>query len=292
MQLHPSQISPSDPYDIFYFIRNHTDSTTYYVQAVVYDIRTGAVLSTLPLTRSTTNTRLYTTTTQAPSDPSGYGRNIVAVATVYTDSGYTTKSTDYEEQEQYFLVKNSVSELFVGGGGVDYRELRHIVAEELDTRLSTQLKPFDGVLGAIGAIQREVNRIPKELDTEHILFALDDLSRKLPKETDLSSVIDRLKRIQATLDALPEPEKVDLTDLAQGFASLSEAIHALDQRRATDTGATLDMLRQEISHSVMEMEKRITEVINSQELSFPVQRSVKSATQTQPSVDIQHLMQS
>src|SRR5262245_1560266 len=131
MQVHPSQISPGEPFDVFYFIRNHTDSTTYYVRARVYDVRTGELLSTHDLTQSPVNSRLYAKTIDAPPDPTGYGRNIVAIATVYTDSGYTTKSENYEEQEQYYLIKGQVP-VFGGGGGIDARTAREIVQEELE----------------------------------------------------------------------------------------------------------------------------------------------------------------
>jgi hypothetical protein len=47
MQVHPSQISPGENFDLFYFLRNPNDTTTYYVQAVIYDVRTGAILSTV-----------------------------------------------------------------------------------------------------------------------------------------------------------------------------------------------------------------------------------------------------
>jgi hypothetical protein len=63
---------------------------------------------------------------QAPADSVGVGRNIVAVASLHTDSGYTTKSPDYEEQEQYFLIK-AVPAVFGGGGGLDARTTREIV---------------------------------------------------------------------------------------------------------------------------------------------------------------------
>src|ERR1043165_263120 len=116
MQVHPSQISPGESFDIFYFIRNHTDSTTYYVQAKVYDVRTGELLATENLAQSPTNSRLFIKTIHAPPDPSGYGRNIVAIATVYTDSGYATKSQNYEEQEQYYLIKSA--QTMFGGGGI------------------------------------------------------------------------------------------------------------------------------------------------------------------------------
>src|SRR5436190_16248483 len=133
MQVAPSQISPGESFDIFYFIRNHTDSTTYFVRAVVYDVRTGEVLLTTNLDQASTNARLFTKTVQAPADPVGIGRNIVAIASVYTDSGYTTKSTDYEEQEQYYLIRTAAPVL--GGGGVDYRTLREIVDQAISNAL-------------------------------------------------------------------------------------------------------------------------------------------------------------
>src|SRR5437773_720063 len=118
MQVAPNQISPGEAFDVFYFVRNHLDATTYYVRAKIYDVRTGELLDTQNLTQSSTNSRLFIKTVQAQPDPTGYGRNIVAIATVYTDSGYTTKSESYEEQEQYYLIKSIP--LMLGGGGVDY----------------------------------------------------------------------------------------------------------------------------------------------------------------------------
>src|SRR5438552_1488540 len=105
MQVYPSQISPAEPYDVFYFIRNPLDAATYYVRAKIYDVRTGELLDTANLDQSSTNSRLFLKRLQAPGDPGSNGRNIVAIASVYTDSGYTTKSDIYEEQEQYYLIK-------------------------------------------------------------------------------------------------------------------------------------------------------------------------------------------
>src|SRR5437870_780868 len=105
MNTAPSQVEPSQNFDVFFYLRNPVDTATYYVRAVIYDVRTGEVLATANLAQQATNAHLFSATLQAPSDSSGYGRSVVAIASVYTDSGYTTKSDAYEEQEQYFLVK-------------------------------------------------------------------------------------------------------------------------------------------------------------------------------------------
>ena len=64
------------------------------MRALVYDLRTGAVLATQNLTQSTSNARLFTATLQAPADSVRNGRSIVSIASVYTDSSYSTISQD------------------------------------------------------------------------------------------------------------------------------------------------------------------------------------------------------
>jgi hypothetical protein len=212
MQLHPQQISPGENFDLFYFIRNHTDLTTYYVQAKVYDARTGALLATQNLTQASTNGRLFLATLQAPGDPQALGRNIVSIATVYTDSGYTTKSTDYEEQEQYFLIRAELP--FLAGGGVDYRTLREIMQEEVDRGIKAippppapQEVPYDTLYGAIGALTREINRIPKE--------AADD-----------TAILEKLDEVLTAIGALPEKLRVDLTPFVMAVRSIDDNLSA------------------------------------------------------------------
>lgn len=213
MQVAPSQISPGENFDIFYFLRNHTDSATYYIRAVTYDVRTGEVLLTTDLAQSPTNTRLFSKTVQAPADPTGIGRNIAVVATVYTDSGYTTKSTDYEETEQYYLVRAVPPVL--GGGGMDYRTLREIVQEELQKATALIPKPaelpempWNAVFGTLGTIQREVNRVPKE-------------------QFDAAAIIERLAALQEQITALPTRETADLTPLVTQLRAILAAVLAI-----------------------------------------------------------------
>jgi hypothetical protein len=106
MRAHPSQITPEKISTSS--IPPQSERRDHLLRpAIIYDLRTGAVLSTVPLTRSAYNPHLFITTLQAAADNVGLGRKIVGVASLYTDSGYTTKSPDYEEQEQYFVIKPS-----------------------------------------------------------------------------------------------------------------------------------------------------------------------------------------
>jgi len=283
MQVHPAQISPAEAFDIFYFIRNHTDATTYYVRALVYDVRTGELLTTVSLSPSATNARLFITTLQAPADPVGIGRNIVAIATVYTDSSFSTKSPDYEEQEQYFLIR-AVSPLAIGGGGVDMRQMRELVEDALDARLEKLPKPeklpempFEAVFGAIGAVQREVNRIPKEhFDPAPIIEEIRMVGEKVdaipvPDVVDLSPVFSRLDRVAATLDGLPKI----LSDA--GRTLVAAQAHSLKQ--AADT-------------IIIHAKSGIEEMMGKQELIVPLSSLFKPEVEPkkEKSPDLNHLM--
>jgi hypothetical protein len=281
MQVAPNQISPGEPFDVFYFLRNPLDAATYYVRAKIYDVRTGELLDTVALTQSATNSRLFIKTVQAPPDPTGYGRNIVAIASVYTDSGFTTQSDAYEEQEQYYLIK-AVLPVFGGGGGVDYRIIRETLEEVVDKKLENLPKPepvpafpSEALFGAIGALQREVNRVPKDFD--------------------LSSVSEALSAIQTTIDGLPKPEPVDFSALTEAVNSILFDIAQLKpfiQEVGAAVSATQERLIKEQGSALLaEVEQGLTDLMSRQELTIPLNKLIQPKPEPTPSpMDMSHIM--
>lgn len=281
MQVAPNQISPGEQFDVFYFLRNHTDATTYYVRAKLYDVRTGELLDTIALDQSATNTRLFIKTVQAPADPTGYGRNVVAIATVYTDSGYTTKSDAYEEQEQYYLIK-AVSPLGGGGGNIDLGAFRTIVREVVSQEIAALPKPdpvetpdlpFDALFGAIGALTREINRIPKEtfdpgaLEAKFAGIRALIESRPQFKETNLA-------QLQKVLNGIIEAIDTTRTDNREAATSLRDA-HAAAAKDLTD--AVLQYL-----------ETGMTKLMSQHELTIPLSTLLRE--KPEPAADVSHLM--
>jgi hypothetical protein len=283
MQLYPSLISPGENFDVFYYLRNHTDSTTYYVRAKIYDVRSGDVLQTINLTQSPNNTHLYAKTVQAPPDAPGYGRNIVAIATVYTDSGYTTKSTDYEEQEQYFLVR-ALPPLLGGGGGIDYREIRDMMREEIGKAIKS-IPPaprqtpvsLEGVYGALGALQREVNRIPKEMDVSDVLGLLRQVQRSQGS-------------LQADIAAIPAPEQPDFSPVMGALNTLSTALSAIEQRVTGMGAAQASTLTGEVRKALDGLKATITEAIQSHEITVPLKGMAQPKEPTPSPISVDHLM--
>jgi hypothetical protein len=280
MQVAPNQISPGEPFDIFYFVRNPLDNTTYFVRAKVYDVRTGELLSTIALEQSPTNTRLFIKTVQAPPDPSGYGRNIVAIASVYTDSGFTSQSENYEEQEQYYLIK-AVAPVLGGGGGVDYRVMREMVEEILSKGLKNLPVPSapaefpsEALFGAIGALQREINRVPKEID--------------------LSAVSESLGAIQDAISAIPQPEKPDLSALTQAVNNILfeiEQLRPFVQQVGAAISATLERLIKDQGTALLsQVEGGLKDLMGRQELTVPFSSLMQEKKPMQSPIEVSHLM--
>lgn len=215
----PNTLTPTQPYTLSYFITDPNDSTTYYVRAVVYDAITGEVLDTKNLTAVSTNSHLFTVRTQAPGDPSGHGRRIVVVATAYTDSGYTTKSSNYQEQSENYIVIKPGAGINVGGGGVDWYLVKEMIVEEVG-KVSESLKP---VIKTLKEILGDTKNIPdliakiKDLksdvsgnmkdDSKEIeaLFKILEAiaknisSKNIAQKTDIKSVLDSIKSSSKSL---------------------------------------------------------------------------------------------
>ncbi len=120
-------------------IANHLDTGTYYVQAKVYDVD-GVLIDTVNLTDK--GSQRFQTRWRVPADTSGQGKYVSVVTSVYTDSGYTSKSENYGDEETTYLIFDRVMPAMRGGGGgsLSRRDIRDVVAEELDKRTPEPIK--------------------------------------------------------------------------------------------------------------------------------------------------------
>jgi hypothetical protein len=281
MQVAPSQISPGESFDIFYFFRDPNDTGTHYVQAKIYDVKTGALLATIGLEQAATNSRLFIKTTQSPADPVGIGRNIVAVASVYSDAAYTSPDLNYPEQEQYFLIKAALP-FGGGGGGVDYRIMRELVEDVVDKKLKALPKPqpfpqvaFDKLFGTIGALQREINRVPKE-------------------HADRSSIATAIADVKEAVGNLPEPEQVDFEPVLQSLSELGTELSSLREDNTSAADRVLGMAEHTLQtfgeRMLQAFEKSMEEFFQRQNLTIPISEIMSGKRAKTELPDVSHLM--
>lgn len=220
------QLRPQQSFTVVRQIANHLDAGTYYVQAVIRNAYTDAVLATLNL--EDRGSQRFSKNWQVTADPSGQGLYVSIVTSVYTDSGYTTKSENYGDEENTHLVAElPTSGRFGGGGGIDSGTLRRIVKEELEKvkpepiEIPEQEKSemrWGDVLSAIGYVQDLVEKIPtQKVDITPILTSLSEISRQIEEKevtpaTDLAPVLESLERVLNEINAIDGEQRLILED--------------------------------------------------------------------------------
>lgn len=251
-------LQPSRAFPLVRQIANHTDSSTYYVRAIVRDAD-GSTIDTLDLEDKTG--QRFQISYRVPADPSGQGRYISVVTSVYTDSGYTTKSQNYGDEETTYLIFDRVMPAMRGGGGgnlggggsLDSGTIRRIVGEELDKR-----KP-------------EPIKFPKmpTMRFEEVLVSLNDLAvaiGKLPqKNVDLTPLLQAIAKAQQAIETKEVMTKADIAPLASALGevkrNMSGELSDLKSIYLTGERNLLDNVQEKIEQSLGSLELTIAPTI-------------------------------
>lgn len=226
------QLSPGEIYTIFRGIEDHTDTGTYYVQAVIKDSRTKTTLATVNLTDN--GDRTFSNDWRVTTDKGGLGTYINICISVYTDSGYTTKSPNYGDKYEDHLIqqRESLGFGFGGGGGTfSYKRIEEIVQKAIEGR---KIPTFP---------------VPKEIDLKPVLKSLTDLKDKIsaivipePEKVDLMPIIKRLEDVKTAVLSIEIPE----TDLSPLIAKVDVLESKLPAEWLQETKTALDGLFERI----------------------------------------------
>lgn len=242
------QLQPQRTFTVVRQLANHQDSSTYYVQAVIRDAYSDAILATVQLADKGGQRFKYDW--KVPADRSGEGFYVSIVTSVYDDSGYTTKSGNYGDEENTYLVIDhlgarrggfQLGSFGLAGGGIDARTTRRIIREELDTLpkpqevdLSAIPKPieykmrWDEILGALSSVESLIRelKIP-ELDVSPVLARLDGVQKaitdkEVTPETDLSPVLSLIREKADDNDLDAQEMREIVSAIESGLPSLIE----------------------------------------------------------------------
>lgn len=213
------QLKPQQSFTVVRQIANHTDSGTYYVRAVIRNAYTDDLIATLDLTSR--GSQRFSKNWQVPADSSGQGFYISIVTSVYTDSGYTTKSENYGDEENTHLV----AELWPhgrGGGGVDYFTIRRIVKEEIE-----KIPKPEPVI---------IPEFPKiEMRWEDVLGKIDEVKKKIkPQEkVDFSEVMELMHK---TMKAVEDKEVTPATELTPVIEKIDDLLEEVRLNHSESMG--------------------------------------------------------
>lgn len=253
-------IQPQENFAIVRQLADHTDGTTYYVRAVVRNSLDDTIIDTVNLTNQ--GSRRFTRSWQAPADVSGLGLYIDITTTVYSDSGYTTKSPNYGEENNVYLVYDRARHSGGGGSGggadIDYKKIEKIVkslADKITEKpkdTTKQAKPVDlkPVLAGLTRIQNLVAGIEMpeyECDFTPVLEAIAGTENKMLQAVD--TITDEVA-------AIPGPEKVDFEPILSAIKELDtpkieeaskKIIEAMDDMAKYVKGDTITEFNQNLA---------------------------------------------
>lgn len=247
-------LQPQNSFTITRQIENFLDTDTNYVQAVIRNGYTDAIIATVPLVSR--GGQRFSANWQVPADPQGQGFYISVVTSVFTDAGYTTKNQNYGDQENTYLVQDRLTNMRQGGAGFDPYLLRKMIKEELANipppepvkmpkmRFGEVLTAIREAVDTIKGDEVETPEPPEKVDLQPVLDAIQRLEtsvaeKEVTPETDLSPILTQLSQ---------DNEKGELTTV-----QLHQALSAIVQ----ELGAKIDALPAKVSDIVESMELSI-----------------------------------
>ncbi len=272
-------LQPQAAFTVVRQLANHLDTDTYYVRAVIRNAYNDEIIETLDLTDR--GGQRFSQNWQVAPDVSGFGFYVSIVTSVYTDAGYTTKSENYGDEENTYLVQDRIKpQRGGGGGGVDSRTIRKILREELEAMKEAETKdsaetetedaeteddamPFAEILARLDAIKEGVSRpFPeqKDVDFAPLLKSLDAVKqsivdKEVTPQTDLEPVLEAIRalsdKFDSTIDALAqsldmsqEQSTGDLNDIKESIPKLVEEVLKKATFNIAATEATMTMPKQ------------------------------------------------
>ncbi len=222
------QLNPREYFTVVRGLPDHTDSTTYYVRAVIRNARTDVLITALDLVDQGDGHR-FLKEWQVPADPSGLGFYISITTSVYTDSGYTTKAANYGDQyDTYLVADRSNPNVYHGGGGesIDYRKIRQILKEERPAPVD--LEP---ITHSIKLLQEQISGI--------VLPDFPEIPK--PDTVDLMPIINKFDKLPASfkeiIKAVAETNNNLIALLKLRASDIKETKSYLDELAAAFKGA-------------------------------------------------------
>lgn len=227
------QLIPQHNFTVVRQIADHTDPSTYYVQAVIRNAQTDVIIATLNLEDK--GALRFKKDWQVPADPSGLGYYISIVTSVYSDSGYTTKATSLGDEENTYLVSSGGVATIGGKGGgygITRRDVREVVEDLLEKYRPDPIK------------------FPKmpEMRWDEVLQAIAD-ARAAIQPVELAPVVSTLKAVQKLIQAVhdKEPEGIEFSPITDKLANLEKLVASVCEKEdpePTDTAPIMEALEE------------------------------------------------
>lgn len=197
-------LRPQQTYTIVRQIEDHRDTATYYVRAVVRRSLDDTTLATINLTDK--GGQRFKEDWLVAQDSTGLGFDVDITTSVYTDSGYTTKSENYGDKIENHRVETLQTNFGGGGSDISYQKVREIIREELEKK-EIPTADLSGIEKLAQTILQNVSTMPEY--TEDLLDIKQALSGIPKEQVDISPLIKSIEKMaQSHAEVLSENEDI------------------------------------------------------------------------------------
>lgn len=238
-------LNPQEEYVISRQLNDPSDVGTNYVQAVIRNAKTDAIIATVNLNDK--GSQRFTKTWQVVSDPTGLGLYITITTTVYTDSGYTVKSTVYGIEQHELLVQDRINPYLRGGGAdVDYKRIKKMI----DEAVSSIPKPTE---------PKEPDLIPISEGLQAVITEIRNVDIPKPEKTDLGPVLKQLEALQTTIKAIHIPE-TDLKPVMNKLDNCMTMIEPYVDGMEAETEALFERIKDFFDGDIEAVKKAVSDL--------------------------------
>jgi len=245
------QINPQEYFPVVRQLDDPYDTGTYYVRAIIRNALTDAIIDTLDLTDN--GNQRFSKRWQAIADVSGLGTYITIETTVYTDSGYTTKSERYSLETREHLIQKRTNPTIDGGGGgvdIDYKKIKQLMVDCIQEYVKLP-KDFD-----IEPLMLAIRTGNSELFTSLATEFTERLRAEKPESYNDTQIRVLLSGISQQIADIPKPEKVDFGPLEEKIQGLTNASEEERISLATEVmrirGELLEALKPEDNNTMLQ----------------------------------------
>lgn len=304
------QLSPNSLIPVSYTASIPGDTTVYFVQAVLRDTQSGTTLQTLNLTNVSTTPNRYQGSFNPVSDPSGLGRAIDITISVYTDSGHTTLSNNYQIlQLNYTILQPWIQNLGTGGGlNIDYDKLQkmfdgtkvtnaEIGNEKAPKRERINYTRLEGATMGAGEATRAAISDEFKGHISNVLKILSDLSRSHSETTKGNSIkFDSMeKRLEKFESIASEGYKMSSKERAEMRTDMVETLKEIREENKNYLDEGSKMYEKKFSKIVEDMQEYLADNLSQKEIKMvynmaPQKNEKEKKAQGFSPQDIQSLM--
>lgn len=223
------QVNPQEKIGLTALISDPSDTTPYFVRCVMRDSQTNTVLGSVKLTQDPANTRRYFGYIEAPSNNTPTGRHINITTSIYTDSGYSVYSPNYQEVLEKLVVAVRWT-LAYGGGGGDLFGTTPDYSKQVRAAVKDTIEPVFGRLSKLlNGSRKNAKTVADPESEKRIISAVRAAGKAQGIPDKLATLAETIETLLEKVEGLADSPVVTKDELTKATSALQEASETLYQ---------------------------------------------------------------